>query len=222
MAAGPHSPVPTARVLRAGSAILILLALAVLAGCAAVEQLVAGPTITPSPPGGTMVDPPIDLPDFTLTSQTGDPLSLSDLRGRPALFYFGYTHCPDVCPLTLAEFKQIATALGDQASQVAFVFVSVDIRRDTPARLREYLGAFSPDFIGLTTDDERQLQQVTAAFGVLYELEEVAGTQADYLVAHTSSSFLVNDAGQLTTIYAYQTPPDIITSDLRAMLDDQN
>lgn len=199
--------------------VLGMLTLAALAGCTTLESLVAGPTITPTPQRGTPVEPPIDLPDLTLTNQAGEPFRLSDLQGKLALFYFGYTHCPDACPLTLATYRQIADALGEDAEQVAFVFVSVDGGRDTPERMATYLSAFSPDFIGLTTEDETALQEATDAFGVYYELEEVAETQVDYLVAHTTSVFLVNQQGQLTTVYAYRTPPEVIVEDIQRMLE---
>ncbi len=199
-------------------AMLLTLVVVALAGCTTLSGVVSGPTMTPPPPSGTRVDPPIDLPPITLTNQYDEAVSLSDFAGRPVLVYFGYTYCPDVCPVTLADFKRVALALDDQAGEVSFVFITVDIRRDPPARLREYLAAFNPDFIGLTTADEDLLQEATQAFGVYYELEEVTDTQAEYLVAHTSSSFLLNEAGQISLIYAYQTPPDVIAADIRDML----
>ncbi len=188
-----------------------------LAGCGALNNVVAGPTITPAPPGGTILEPPRNLPDFTLTAQTGNPLNLSDLRGKPVLMAFGYTHCPDVCPVTLAQFNQIARALGEDAGRVAFVFVSVDGQRDTPERLAQYLRTFNPNFIGLTGDPET-VRLVGTDYGVYFEYEEVAASQADYLVAHTTSWFLVDPEGRLRIIYAYGTPPEIVTTDIRAML----
>lgn len=194
------------------------LALAVLSGCSALDQLVAGPTMTPPPPGGEPVEPPRPLANFTLLNQAGEPTRLSDLAGQPALFYFGYTHCPDVCPLTLAEMSQVARILGESARQVHFVFVSVDIRRDTPERLASFLPQFNPAFIGLTASDETALRAATEAFGVYYELEDVPETQAEYLVAHTASTFLVDAEGQLRMIFAYRTPPQIIADQIQRLL----
>ncbi len=206
---------------RPGIAILLLLTLAslLLAGCSTLSQLVTGPTMTPPPPGGEAVDPPRPLADFTLINQAGTAVRLSDLTGKPALFYFGYTHCPDVCPLTLAEMSQVARTLGTSAQDVHFVFVSVDIRRDTPERLAAFLPQFNPAFIGLTAYDEADLKAATETFGVYYELEDVAETRADYLVAHTASTFLVDAAGQLRMIFAYRTPPQIIADELQRLLD---
>lgn len=206
--------------LLAGLALILLLSMTSLTGCSTVENLVAGPTLTPLPPGGEPVDPPRELPDFTLTGLDGNDVSLTDLGGKPALFYFGYTHCPDICPLTLAEMRQTAVLLGERLGDVNFVFVSVDGQRDTPERLRQYLPQFGDYFIGLTTTDEERLTIATEAFDVYYELEEVPDTQADYLVAHTASTFLVNPQGNLTTIFAYRTPPTLIADDILAMLEE--
>src|SRR5258706_13246638 len=88
---------------------------------------------------GTVIDPPRQLKDFTLTNQAGKPMKLSDLRGQMALVFFVYTNCPNVCPVAVATFTQIRTALGDKASKVAFVFISVDGKRDTPEYLTRFL-----------------------------------------------------------------------------------
>ena len=101
---------------------------------------------------GARVDPPHLLQDFTLTSQTGDPIRLSDLRGRAAVLFFGYTHCPEECPTTMANFKRVKQMLGDQADQTAFVFISVDGTRDTPAQLTSFLNQFE---LGFRWDDWR-------------------------------------------------------------------
>ncbi len=205
--------------------IVLAVGLLALSGCTAVRDIVAGPTLTPPPPNGTRIEPPIDVPaDITLTSHTGEPLSFGDLRGRYSLIYFGYTHCPDVCPLTLAEFNRVALTLGEDADRVNFVMVSVDGRRDTPERLAAYLPSFNPDFIGLTTvtpEDEASLTRATEVFGIYYEYEEVEDTAADYLVAHTASTFLLNPEGQYIITYPYQTPPEIIAGDIQQMLQEE-
>jgi protein SCO1/2 len=204
----------------AALALLAALILAGLSACGSVEQIVTGPTITPAPLSGTPVDPPEELVDFTLLNQHEEPVHLSDFAGKPVLFYFGYTHCPDVCPLTLAEMSRVLVTLGDRAADAAFVFVTVDIKRDTPARLAEYMSVFNPAFVGLTTDNEDTLREVTQSFGVYYELEDVPETQAEYLVAHTSSTFLVDESGRLSMIFPYRTDPALIASEIQRMLDD--
>src|SRR5512145_1693081 len=98
--------------------------------------------------GAAIVNPPTPLHDFTLTDQTGEPFSLSELRGRVVLVFFGYTHCPDECPTTLANFKRVKASLGAAAQEVAFVFISVDGTRDTPEVVADYLQKFDAEFIG--------------------------------------------------------------------------
>ncbi|MCG8350106.1 MAG: SCO family protein, partial [Chloroflexales bacterium] len=101
---------------------------------------------------GTPIEPPRQLTDFSLPGSTGETLSLSDLRGKMVLVYFGYTFCPDFCPMTLADFARIKQELGAQADQVVFMMISVDAERDTPEVLARYMSAFDEDFIGLTGD----------------------------------------------------------------------
>ncbi len=199
----------------AGIAALLVVALAACGSDGGSDA--PGPTATPRP--GTVLDPPKEIGDFTLTSHTGDPLSLSDLRGKAVLLFFGYTHCPDVCPMTLAEFKQVKRELGDAADRVAFVFASVDGERDTPERLAAYVGAFDPDFIGLT-GDEATLREIGRDYGLFFQRSTYDNTQADYLVDHTASSFVVGPEGRLRIVYPYQTDPAIIAEGIAALLDE--
>lgn len=180
--------------------------------------------------GGAVVEPPHLLQDFTLTSHTGDPISLSDLRGRVVLFFFGYTHCPDVCPTTLASYTRVKAALGENADEVAFAFISVDGTRDTPDEVAEYLGRFDPDFIGMT-GDEQTVQRIGQEYGLFFqqqtefEHQHEDGQlhvhqlgQDEYLIGHTSPSFLVDREGYLRVVYFYGTEPDVIAAGIRDML----
>ncbi len=166
---------------------------------------------------GTPIEPPQELTDFTLPSSRGEPVSLSDLQGRPTMLFFGYTFCPDVCPITLAEFKQVKANLGDQADQVNFVFISVDGRRDTPERLAQYVESFDPAFLGLQ-GDETTLRKIGGDYGLYYKAHSPEGTSAQYLVDHSSASYLIDAAGQLRMVYVFNTPPEIISNDLQTML----
>jgi protein SCO1/2 len=166
--------------------------------------------------GSTAIDPPRELPDFTLTSHTGEPISLSDLRGKVALLYFGYTHCPDFCPTTMAEFKRIKAALETDADNVAFVLISVDGSRDTPEVINEYLSNFDTTFIGMTGDEE-SVQEIGVDYGL--HVEKLAGSSAEeYTVDHAANVFLVDAEGRLTTMYMYGTEPDVIIEDVKAAL----
>ena len=186
----------------------------------------------PTSGGIGVVTPPKPLKDFTLTSKTGDPISLSDLRGRTVVLFFGYTHCPDECPLTMANFTQVKQMLGDQASQVAFVFVSVDGKRDTPAQITSFIDQFDPDFIGMTGGED-QLRAVGAEYGLVFSAEnvatpEVSGDQAEapdevldqenYFVQHTSPSFVIDRTGKLRMVAFYGTLPATLANQIRDLL----
>ena len=171
----------------------------------------------PSPGGqGSLVEPPTPLSDFTLTSQTGAPLSLSELRGRAVLLFFGFTNCPDVCPLTLGEFKGAKRALGPDAERVAFVFVSVDGERDNAAALRAYVGAFDPLFIGLQ-GDPATLDRIGPEYDLVYRKED-SGASAGYTMAHTAAAFLIDPDGRLRVVFPYGTPADALAADVRPFL----
>lgn len=171
------------------------------------------PTATPLP--GTLLNPPKEVGDFTLTDQDGQPFRLSDLRGKVALLFFGYTNCPDVCPTTLAEFKRVKALLGEDVERVAFVFVSVDGARDTPERLAAYVRAFDPQFIGLTGDDAA-LRPIARDFGVFYQRVNYE-SDINYLVDHTASTFVVDQQGRLRLVFPYSTDPAAIVTRLRAL-----
>src|SRR5512135_226101 len=99
---------------------------------------------------GSVIDPPVRAADFSLIDQNGASYRLSDQKGKTVLLFFGYTHCPDECPGTLAQFKQIKQLLGKKADQVEFAMITVDPERDTVGQLRNYVPGFDPSFIGLT------------------------------------------------------------------------
>ncbi|MCB9077973.1 MAG: SCO family protein [Anaerolineaceae bacterium] len=166
---------------------------------------------------GSQLDPPLPVPEFELMSTTGEPFHLSDAAGRLTLVYFGYTFCPDVCPLTMADVKQ-ALAQMDNPDQVNVVFISVDPERDTPEVLARYLHAFSPDFIGLT-DDFEKTQDVMVAFGAFAEKEDAADSAAGYLVSHTSRLYLLDPQGEIILTYSFGFEPDDLRADLEYLLE---
>lgn len=183
--------------------------------------------------GAAIVNPPFAVHDFTLINQFGAPMSLRDLRGRAVLLFFGYTNCPDVCPATMADFTLVKKALGAAASRVAFVFVSVDGERDTPAVVREFVNHFDPDFIGLTADDTT-LKKMVADYSAMYKIPEHAHHSAsaggksttelasdNYFVEHTSPAYLIDAKGLLRMVYFYGSPPESIASGVRQVLSEQ-
>lgn len=179
-------------------------------------QQLTQPNFTASP-SGIVKDPPKAVRDFVLTNQDGQALRLSDLRGKPAMLFFGYTHCPDVCPVTIADYVQIKKKLGEQASQMNFVMVSVDGERDTPAVLKNYMKTFDTSFIGLTGSTE-QVKSIAADFGANFEKQQTSGTEASYLMAHTSFSYLLDAQGRWRLAYPFGTPTDDITKDVQKIL----
>jgi protein SCO1 len=166
--------------------------------------------------GITEVQPVEPIEDFTLTSTTGEPVNFSDYRGKWVLIYFGFTFCPDFCPTTLLDFKQVKEALGDNADQVEFVMISVDGERDTPEVLSTYLGRYDETFVGLTGTSE-EVQPATQEFGVHFEKRENPDSQF-YTVDHTVSVFLVNPEGEWTTIYQHGTDPVMMAEDIQSKL----
>lgn len=165
---------------------------------------------------GTVYDPPKPINDFRLMSHTGKPLRFSELQGKPVLVFFGYTNCPDICPLTLKEWVKVKANLGADADKVAFVFISVDGVRDTPQALAKYVASYDPSFVGLT-GDQGMVLSVARDFGSYANLSAPDRAGA-YDVEHGSYSFLVNQQGQLQTVYSYGMPPDVISKDIEAMV----
>lgn len=168
-------------------------------------------------PIGTPINPPQVMPDFELYDQNGTLTHLNHLSGKAVVMIFGYTHCPDICPLGLVNFKRIKAALGDRASQVQFVLVSVDGDRDTPAVMKRYLSAFDLEFIGLT---ERAfvVAQVAAPYGARFERKITHTNQTEYAVGHTTDTYLLDSQGRLLKKYAYTTNPEQMAQDIARML----
>lgn len=199
---------------------LLFIAFSLLTRPAPAEQSIAITDRSGDYDGSTWLNPPREVKDFTLTDQTGQPLSLSSLRGKIVLMTFGFTHCPDICPLTLNEMKEIRDALGEGAQNVAFVFISVDGARDTPQVLANYFAVRNiSDFIGLT-GEEADLRRIGVDYGLFFEL----GTPDErglYNVDHTAGMFLIDQHGHWAVRYAYGTEQEVIIGHLQEMLANQ-
>lgn len=155
--------------------------------------------------------------DFTLTDQNGQPFTLSSQKGKVVILFFGYTFCPDVCPTTLAEWRQVEAALTDKKDALKFVYVTVDPERDTPERMKNHLQAFSPDFIGLTGKTD-VLEKVYDAYHIFRDKEEVKGKPGMYFMSHTSRMFVIDSRGNLRLSFSYGTPVKVIVHDIRLLL----
>lgn len=201
------------------TAIVIVAGYIVIRGLSTPEEAIVAEFVADDDfAGDSPIEPPRDMPDFTLIDQHNEPVALSELTGQPTLISYGFTNCPDVCPLTLGEFRMIHDELGNLGDSVNFVFISVDGKRDTPQRLASYFTLRSvEDFvIGLTGDPE-DVSRVAVDYGVKFEYETPDNSGA-YSVDHTAGYFLLNAQNQWVMRYAFGTDPDIIIEDLRAML----
>jgi len=166
---------------------------------------------------GMVLQSPDTLTDFTLTSADGE-VSLSDLRGKVVLLYFGYTFCPDVCRATLVELKKAMNELGRDGEDVQVIMVSFDPERDTPEILKEYVQHFHPSFMGLTGTDE-EISAITVPMGIFFEKHE-GSAESGYLIDHTATVAVVDKDGYLRLIYAFDTPGEDIAEDLRYLVRD--
>lgn len=193
----------------------MLFSFAILLGLAAVfATQVLGQSYTYK---GSLIEPPLPAEDFTLTDQHGKVFHLGDHRGEIELIFFGYTNCPDVCPVTLANFRQIKEQLGDKSGKVNFVFITVDPERDTAERIGEHLANFDPSFIGLT-GVQQDLKRVWDAFGVYVEKVD-NGSAAGYEMNHTARVYVVDQSGNLLLTYAFGTESQAMAEDVAHLLD---
>ena len=192
---------------------LVLSIAAVLGGIGLAAALVSGLHLWKHDYAGTLIDPPLSVKDFTLIDQHGQVFRLSNQRSSLALIYFGYTYCPDVCPMTLADMVRVKQFLRSKADAVKFVMITVDPERDTPKVLGRRLAVFDPSFVGLT-GDKTTLQSVWHDFGVYVEREKTKGSATGYLMAHSASLYLVDQQKRLRLIFPFGAKPKAIASDI--------
>lgn len=165
---------------------------------------------------GSEIDPPVPAHDFSLLTAGDTSFRLSDQKGKIVLIFFGYTTCPDICPATLGEFKQVSDRLGRDAEEVRFVFITVDPERDTPERISQYVHNFDPAFIGVT-GTESDLEPVWKNYGV-YRAISKQDSAVGYLVDHSTRAYLVDPDGNLRLTYSFGTPVDDILQDVRYLI----
>ncbi len=158
-----------------------------------------------------------EVPDFTLTDQNGSKVSLGDFKGKLVFIFFGYAHCPDICPVTLSTLNSAVTELGDEEDEVQVLFVTIDPERDDEETLKNYVPYFNKSFIGLTGTPE-EIKEVTDSFGVYYVKEET-GSGDGYFMGHTSSVYLLDKDGKIIMRYPQsKMEPGEIAKDLKRIL----
>lgn len=152
--------------------------------------------------------------DFKLTDHNGKIRTLSDFRGKVVVLFFGYIHCPDVCPTTMADLAQVMGKLGKDADRVQVLFVTVDPARDSKELLAQYVPAFYPSFLGLC-GDAQNTAQVAKSFKVTYQNQL---TSTGYNVDHSAGAFLIDTAGAVRLLSPYGQPADWLEQDIRLLL----
>jgi protein SCO1 len=152
---------------------------------------------------------------FQLTDQTGRPVTDKSLKGKPTLIFFGFTHCPDVCPTSLFEISQVLRALGPDADRVNAYFVSVDPERDTQGAMKDYLSSFDPHLKGLTGDPEA-VAKVISAYRVY--AKKVPLKDGDYTMDHTALIYLMDRDGKFVSPFNLKRTPEEAAADLKNYL----
>ena len=186
--------------------ILALAALTILAGCQRNQPGFDSTDITGADFGKA----------FTLTDHNGKLRSLEDFRGEVVVMFFGFTHCPDVCPTTLAELAGAVKKLGPAGEKVQVLLVTVDPERDTPELLAKYVTAFNPKFLALRGSAD-ETARVAKEFKVIYQ--KVAGPRAgDYAMDHSAGSYIFDRQGRLRLYVGYGRGSEVFAHDIGLLL----
>lgn len=189
----------------------LLAGLALLVTLAACEPRAAAPTFHATDITGATF-----ARDFSLTDHNGQPRKLADFRGKLVALFFGYTHCPDVCPTTMTDLAAAIKSLGPDGSKVQVLFVTVDPERDTVALLKQYVPAFNPAFLGLRPTPE-QLKLLAAEYKVVYQKNPDLN-QGNYLMDHSAGTYIYDPQGRLRLLMPYGTSAQLIARDFATLL----
>jgi len=152
---------------------------------------------------------------FRLEDQNGKPVTDQDMKGHPFLVFFGFTHCPDICPTTLFDVSQVLKTLGPDADRTGALFITVDPERDTPAVLKDYLSNFDPHLRGLT-GDQASVEAAIKAYRVYAKKVPLDG--GDYTMDHTALVYLMDRNGQFVAPFDLKRTADAAAADLRRYL----
>jgi protein SCO1 len=165
-----------------------------------------------------------EAPGFELTDQNNNRVSLSDFKGELVLIAWGFTHCPDICPLILSKLSNVKKELGDRSDNLQVLFITIDPERDTATRLKSYIPSFDNSFIGLTGTPE-EIKQVVKAYNAFFiKHPEVYGrgefdTWDSYQMSHTTNIYLIDKYGRLLFYYPYdKLNPYNISEDIKKLL----
>ena len=195
---------------------IIVVALATAAGIWAARAVLEHKSV-PDELEATRFPAAREILPFSLIDHNSAVFDNNALGQRWSFVFFGYTHCPDVCPTTLSVLNSVAHKLGDLEEDIRFVFVSVDPERDTPAQLAQFVSYFNSDFIGVTGTPEG-IDQLTRQLGVMHLRVETENGASGYLVDHTASVFLFDPDGRYHAVFSPPLSADTITDNFRKML----
>lgn len=154
---------------------------------------------------------------FTLTDQSGRPITEEALRGHPSAVFFGFTHCPEVCPTTLYEMAGWLNTLGDEGKDIRAYFVTIDPERDTPEIINTYISNFSDRITGITGEPDKVLA-MAKSFGIYFK--KVPTEDGDYTMDHTASVLLLNGRGDFAGTIAYGESADTAVAKLKRLAAD--
>lgn len=168
-------------------------------------------------PRGTILDPAKPAPDFALTTQTGQPFRLSEQRGKVVLLFFGFTHCPDVCPTALSDLAGVFRKLGGDAERVQVAFITVDPERDTPALTAKYVGLFDKRFQGLS-GTHAEIDPIVKAYGVSVQRRDLPNSALKYTMDHSAFIYVVDPAGRWAEVFSPGLPIADMAGDIRHLL----
>lgn len=155
--------------------------------------------------------------NFTLTDQFGQTRSLSDFRGKVVSLFFGFTHCPDICPTHLARQAEVMRQLGAQANDVVVLFVTLDPERDSPEALKSYMDAFDPRFIALSGTAE-ETTRVAKQYKIFWQKTPLPHSALVYTIDHTTNSFVIDQNGRLRLIVPHEMPATDVTHDFKLLI----
>jgi protein SCO1/2 len=149
---------------------------------------------------------------FRLIDQHGSQITEQDFQGRPFLVFFGYTHCPDICPTTLFDVSELMRALGKDADRTGALFITVDPERDTPAMMKEYMSSFDPHLRG-ATGDQKAIDAAEKAYRVY--AKKVPAEHGDYSMDHTALVYLMDKQGRFVAPFSLKRRPEELAAELR-------
>jgi len=155
--------------------------------------------------------------NFILTDQFGAPRSLTEFRGQVVSLFFGFTHCPDICPTHLARQAEVMRQLGPRADQLTVLFVTLDPERDSPAALKAYMDAFNPRFIALSGSPE-ETAKIAKQYKIFWQKTPLPGSALVYTIDHTTNSFLIDRQGHVRLIVPHELPATDVTHDISLLM----